>query len=161
MRVRARKTPRVQAVYCETPFFTWRAPTGTGNGLHVGVHELLYRELIPLIDSTARSVEFLEAHLSKASHKVEQPTRLGVRLPGSWLLLGLFGIPKGSMCGMQCKDPGGPPVEGLLKTLEACLSKTRASKGCPCSTRGWLGLVLHWPEGKACLWWPMRARLGM
>ena len=56
---------RVQAVYCETPFFTWRAPNGTGNGLHVGVHELLYRELVPLIDSTARSVEFLTEHLKK------------------------------------------------------------------------------------------------
>jgi hypothetical protein len=33
----------------------------------VGVHELLYRELIPLIDSTAGSLEWLEAHLDKVS----------------------------------------------------------------------------------------------
>lgn len=48
---------------CSTPFFTWRLPNGTA--LHVGVHELLYRELVALLDSTAKSLEFLEQHLAK------------------------------------------------------------------------------------------------
>ena len=43
--------------YCKQPFFTWRL--ASGSALHVGIHEGLYRELIPMIDSVAASLEFM------------------------------------------------------------------------------------------------------
>lgn len=46
-----------------SPFFTWWLPNG--GGVHVTVTDGLYRELIPLIDSVALSVEYMDQHLDK------------------------------------------------------------------------------------------------
>lgn len=58
-----------------TPFFTWRL--GNGTAVHVGVHELLYRELIALLDSTAKSLEFMGAHISKV-HRLRREVLIRV-----------------------------------------------------------------------------------
>ncbi|GLC52223.1 hypothetical protein PLESTB_000596700 [Pleodorina starrii] len=52
-----------EAVYCRSPFFTWWLPNG--GGVHVTMSDALYRELIPLVDSVAVSLEYMEAHLDK------------------------------------------------------------------------------------------------
>eukprot|EP00198_Chlamydomonas_reinhardtii_P008888 XP_001698225.1 flagellar associated protein [Chlamydomonas reinhardtii] len=43
-----------EAIYCKSPFFTWWLPNG--GGVHVAVNDGLYRDLIPLIDAVALSV---------------------------------------------------------------------------------------------------------
>ncbi|GLI69504.1 hypothetical protein VaNZ11_014138 [Volvox africanus] len=52
-----------EAVYCRSPFFTWWLPNG--GGVHVTMSDGLYRDLIPLIDSVAVSLEYMEQHLEK------------------------------------------------------------------------------------------------
>ncbi|KAG2441658.1 hypothetical protein HXX76_003276 [Chlamydomonas incerta] len=52
-----------EAIYCKSPFFTWWLPNG--GGVHVAVNDGLYRDLVPLIDAVALSVEYMDTHLEK------------------------------------------------------------------------------------------------
>ena len=46
-----------------SPFFTWWLPNG--GAVHVAMIDALYRELVPLLDSTATSVEFMGKHVEQ------------------------------------------------------------------------------------------------
>ncbi len=43
--------------------------------MHVGVHELLYNDLVPLIDRTAASLEYMNQHVDKVCDHTHTHTR--------------------------------------------------------------------------------------
>mmetsp|Transcript_4901 Transcript_4901/g.13669 ORF Transcript_4901/g.13669 Transcript_4901/m.13669 type:complete len:1418 (+) Transcript_4901:25-4278(+) len=70
-----RKTPRLaaashglsederEAVYCDSPFFTLWMPDG--QGIHVGVHDGLYRDLVLCMEKLGNSMKACDAQLAK------------------------------------------------------------------------------------------------
>lgn len=73
-----------EAVYCTEPFFKWRLPDGSA--IHVGMHDNLYRDLIPLLDSVAASVEYMREHMERVRRFNESRTRQGRFLLGHQLV---------------------------------------------------------------------------
>lgn len=89
-----------EAVYCTEPFFKWRLPDGSA--IHVGMHDNLYRDLIPLLDSVAASVEYMREHMERVRRFNESRTRQGRFLLGHQLV---------ERCVWR-GDRGGPREEG-------------------------------------------------
>ncbi|GAX81428.1 hypothetical protein CEUSTIGMA_g8858.t1 [Chlamydomonas eustigma] len=118
---------KAEAVYCKSPFFTWRL--ASGSALHVGIHEGLYRELIPILDSVAASADFMRGHVDKVMAHNETRTKDGRFLFGHAIVEGCLGavfilddsaaMPEGAAAFM---------VDELAATLDYWHSKT-ATRG--------------------------------
>ncbi|KAG1665339.1 hypothetical protein FOA52_011753 [Chlamydomonas sp. UWO 241] len=62
---------RTEAEYCRSPFFTWYLPDGSA--VHVGLNDALYRDVLPLLDSVASSVEAMDDHMERVrAHNASQ-----------------------------------------------------------------------------------------